>query len=134
MDLSVAASRGVYNLEISTCIGDESGISAVDMRGNVYGVIMGKMNKQSTYTTTEMTYLDHFVPGSININILGDLIAGNLFLASTANNAIYSRNIEDILIEMKLEIVRYDKTQFDCFSKPISIKINDNVLAAASRS
>ena len=42
LDLNVYSERGIYSLELHSCIGEENGISAQNMKDNVYVSIMGK--------------------------------------------------------------------------------------------
>ena len=82
------------------------------MQTNVYTTIMGRKHSGNSYTATTVTFLDHFVPGDSNIDDLGDLIAGNVVLASTASIAFYSC-IEGTVIGIKLEMVDYQRNIFE---------------------
>lgn len=129
LDLNANQSRGIYSVDIHSCIGDGTGISAKNMKDNVYAVIMGKKSGENAYTTTSPIYLDHYVPGNANLENLGHLIAGNAVLVGTATNALYSRDIvgTKTMIGIKLEIVDYKSNTF-ADASTVNIKVDGSVL------
>eukprot|EP01084_Bolivina_argentea_P164157 285431_1 len=128
-ELSIFSKRGIYELDIHTCINDDSGMIVSNMKRNVYVTIMGKQIGQkggkSAYSTTSFSYLDHYVAGGGTgnqlVQNLGHLIAGNFILSDSSTNILYS-NIEGMLYGFKLETVNYEKNDLghDNFNSFIS--------------
>eukprot|EP01084_Bolivina_argentea_P013484 25318_1 len=103
-ELGTFSSRGIYNLTLHTCANQGSGMSETDMVGNLYTVIMGKKGRETSYSTTETIYLDHYAAGQFNIAQLGHLIAGNLLIFDEPTDVLYS-SVEGTVFGVKLEIV-----------------------------
>eukprot|EP01083_Nonionella_stella_P298571 1013382_1 len=110
-ELYTQRTRGIYKLNLHTCERIDSGISAVDMKQNVYSVIMGKRANVNVYDTTDIEYIDHYAVGELRVNRIGHLIASNILLTdhSVHSNPLYLRHVEGRIIGIKLECADRDR-------------------------
>ena len=72
---------------------------------------MGKNINRNVYVSTYFEYLDHYMIGNIKLDLLSHLIAGNINLYN--NKPLYTRNIIERLIGIKIEPVDYDKNKYE---------------------
>lgn len=128
LELFTYQTRGIYSLDLHSCIAEGSDMTAGNMKDNVFMTIMGKKtNGNNEYQTTDFQFLDHFKPGIVTIDTLGHLIAGNVIIGSSEANAIYSLEVESTLIGIKLESVDYIHSPFNG-AEAVTIKINGDEL------
>jgi len=108
LELNVYKKRGIYELDIHTCIIDNAGMSINNMKNNLYVTIMGKQENQNSYINTEIVYLDNFVPDIFNFEHLGHIIAENIPLTLSTENApvLSSSVINQKIIGIKIEAVQ----------------------------
>eukprot|EP01083_Nonionella_stella_P077526 211764_1 len=109
LELYTDTMRGIYHVNMHTCVEKDSGMCALNMEDALYTTIMGKTREHMSYSTTEFTYLDHYQVGIIHLDKLGHVIASNVFIHEEMmySETWYARDeaAEGNIIGIKIEAV-----------------------------
>eukprot|EP01084_Bolivina_argentea_P013622 25568_1 len=101
--------RGIYHVNMHTCVDKDAGMCALNMEDALYTTLMGKTKELMSYSTTEFTYLDHYQVGIVHLDKVGHVIASNVFIYEDMmqNEAWYARDeaAEGTIIGIKIEAV-----------------------------
>eukprot|EP01083_Nonionella_stella_P020125 55788_1 len=110
LELNTYSTRGIYEVDIHTCISDESGLAAPNMVDSFYLSIMGKKASSSEWISSDPILLDHYVAGHVDFSSLGHLIASNAIIESDKTDAIaiYPVDLEGVFVGIKIESVNYE--------------------------